>query len=1235
MSLGQPLLDAEHLQTKEKASMPDDKTDYLAGRIYANNAPRIFLETITARTASLVIALTYVVFIICFSVDLYTTYKSFTSSNYNIPAYTCGSSAAPVNAHGPRAGSNYDGCSSGNRWNSTVIDLDNVISIELSVQQINVTSLLSGANSSFSIAYNVTLWACYDTDGCGQNFDYTEEYTTDGSVWQRVLDSSETADVDLARDLTAASDGTLEVQLIQNTFQNQESIPTNGLVKAYYIVVYYLSAPYDLFTGEDSSTQQYITYEFDVVDRPRQPIADGFTLVLLVLTIAMLVWYVRVLSAQQTVLSEQKWIVGYFVLVILFQNPVYCTITWYSEPPSAGAAFTSYMLSFLGQSGLFMLWLFFADPVHRKTQSKLFFYAPKLLIGLSIFTASVVVLTFQFPGLDPTHPQRNAVEAVQNWSDSLKLSFIAFTMLYLLLIWLWTIVWFVQLYRTGRKLKKLPYMSTRYMQLSYRFFVVQATLVTVYYVLQYAAVVYFISLGAHNGDNAYDLTNLTDNINTLFRQQTQLFGKALFLTVYAMALALFYLPADVLDKTGLATSLAATYTITEAEHRSVVVARKKALAKVKRSLLTQITLMDALVDAKTDVFCVDLALSMRDMAFQAYYDPPDLRTASGYEASLDLSPHGYELLDKFYSADYELFCFIARERSTKRIVVCFRGTASKKQMEANLKYSQRAVNFDELDLPALDQLDGLAVRTPKGVEAEDLDMDSVSDDDGEQDNDSVSMSMSMEAEGSGAGSGARRTLSLRRDKDHRDNAKERERDSTMMDRAGHVREELQKAFTGAVGATNQGIHAVVDATADLMVTAASSTPMLKSIVLPYVHSGFWEAYSVVRGFLHGKLRQELMRNPTTVVFTGHSLGGALATYAALDISMHTIPRVNAYLKHHAKLLYLREREAAALLVNRARSESLTAKHGSPVKTNPMHSAADDEQHSDLEHSHMTSSEEVPPVPVFVKKIKVVMYNFGSPRVGNRSFVQLYNRFVPSSFRVVVDGDIVAGLPPSKYAHVGTEIMIDALGAGSIIIDPSFVERWLRTHLKSSVAVHSLLVYRRGLLGLKLSAEYLKLQYDPSKHDSADPLRLAIMMRNKHKIAESDFGAVLRIQEEAGNVLQAPAPRPADIEAGPVSISAEGVPGMMINLQDLRQQAADPVPVGEAESKEDTPQGALYARHYAHDVENMTALMSQIRTLKSTAGPVNWMKRNTVDRIKVKKFNRPRSPKPDDDNSDNV
>ena len=101
-----------------------------------------------------------------------------------------------------------------------------------------------------------------------------------------------------------------------------------------------------------------------------------------------------------------------------------------------------------------------------------------------------------------------------------------------------------------------------------------------------------------------------------------------------------------------------------------------------------------------------------------------------------------------------------------------------------------------------------------------------------------------------------------------------------------------------------------------------------------------------------------------------------------------------------------------------------------------------------------------PKRVGVRKVKVTMYNYGSPRVGNGFFALLYNRLVPDSFRTVIDGDLVTSMPPTKYRHIGTQAVVDNLGAGSIIIDPSFIERRLRTHTKSSVSVHSLLVYRK-------------------------------------------------------------------------------------------------------------------------------------------------------------------------------
>jgi hypothetical protein len=107
----------------------------------------------------------------------------------------------------------------------------------------------------------------------------------------------------------------------------------------------------------------------------------------------------------------------------------------------------------------------------------------------------------------------------------------------------------------------------------------------------------------------------------------------------------------------------------------------------------------------------------------------------------------------------------------------------------------------------------------------------------------------------------------------------------------------------------------------------------------------------------------------------------------------------------------------------------------------------------------------------VHKVRASLYNFGSPKVGNGIFVKYFNKLVPDSFRVVVDGDPVTSVPPG-YTHVGTEILVDDCGAGSIIIDPSFVERWLRIKYKTNVASHMLVLYKECIVGVIEAAQFL-------------------------------------------------------------------------------------------------------------------------------------------------------------------
>ena len=120
-----------------------------------------------------------------------------------------------------------------------------------------------------------------------------------------------------------------------------------------------------------------------------------------------------------------------------------------------------------------------------------------------------------------------------------------------------------------------------------------------------------------------------------------------------------------------------------------------------------------------------------------------------------------------------------------------------------------------------------------------------------------------------------------------------------------------------------------------------------------------------------------------------------------------------------------------------------------------------------------------------------MYNFGSPRVGNKVFHSLYKRHIMDSFLVQVDGDLVTGTPFSdainKYEHHGPKVLIDGLDAsGSIIINPTSIELRLRARAKTSVTGHSTVTYLKGLAAVVDSVRQFSEEKDQQdQHDHGD------------------------------------------------------------------------------------------------------------------------------------------------------
>ena len=656
------------------------KGDDTTKQIYAISAPKILLETLTARSTTLIFAITYIAFVVGFSTDINLAYRGFTSLDTNLLG----------------VGNNQ------NFWNGTITSLSNVIAISLSVQQTNFSNVFLNNVSSAASIYDAQIWACYLPDGCGRNFAYNGRH--DGpNYWHEVL-STKSQSINIPS--ASVQDSTVKRMLVPPTFQNQESIPARGKVRSYFISVNYTDNPEGLFSSSAAlSTEPSTIYTVNILARSGSTVMSGtFAVILLIIVSITLTSFIHVMNRQKKEwLTEQKWVCYYLSALILFINPIYCVIVW-QDNVSPMVVFAYYFVDAMAQASFLVVWLLFADNIGRKAVSPLHFYGPKILLGFSIFTTTIVALVYQFPSVSPTssvNSDRSPVQAVSNWSLELQRSFSGVSIAVLLLMAVWTIYWLTTLFLTGRKLRSLPYMSTRYLQLSYRFFLLQAYLLAAYFVFQHYFVIFFLLREAATG-RIPTIVELTDYLNTLSRQQTQQYGKVIFLTVYALLITYLFLPASLVDN-DLATALASTYVLTEKEGKVVVKSRRASISNISSAVAGAVK---KIVDTKAEVFCVETAIAFCNISYETYYDPANLKTGSAYDIkNMDIKKYGYKLVCTIYRPENETFCVIARHETLNKLVVGFRGSTCTKHWTLNLKGDQCALHLPLLD--ELDKIDGL------------------------------------------------------------------------------------------------------------------------------------------------------------------------------------------------------------------------------------------------------------------------------------------------------------------------------------------------------------------------------------------------------------------------------------------------------------------------------------------------------------------------------------------------
>lgn len=832
--------------TISRISSNSEVLRHKVGRLYASNAPKILLETISARTTLLIIVVTYVVFIIGFIKDIDTTLVGFFSDGHNI-GIDCNNSYNPVSSDEYIL---YPGCAENNHWNGSVFDLSNVISIELTVGNYNISDeTIQSMPQNIEIGFSISVWACYDPMGCGNSFTMNSD-SNSASRWHSVLsDHSHSIVID-----TDIDNAFHNVTLLTNTFQNQESLPTKGVVKSYFLeVTYQDSNLYNVFSPDKNYTSAVgdIIYTLEVSKRNYSVYDLNLSIFLLVITCICLAGYLTIMYRHKKKwLPEQRWLVIYLIGLIFYQNPIYCSISASSSSvENASSVFGSYVFDAIGQCTLFFIWLTYAASIFKKATNKWLFYGPKAIMCLFIFICNLVMISYQFPTVTKSHG-RDPVQAVSEWSSEERSSFTFFSVSFILLQWIWTILLCVLLYRSWKKLNELPYMNTRYIQLSYRFFLIQVTLVLSFYILQYSFVIYLLN---YEMDAGHSATSFADNINTLVRQQTQLSGRLLFLTVYTLILCFLYLPVSIFGEKVdfLAATFASTFVITEDELEEMTKIRKLQLRR-RPELINNIT------NTKSSVYCIEIALEMCNICYEAYYDLQGFPlTASSYTKEtvvtdpnssskyLDTSQYDYQLLERIHEESTETFCVILKHTKSQRIVVAFRGSTCQKHWESNLNYTKKYMDFSSSNLNELDVEDNLE---PEKYA-------------------SVDRMVSSESS------------------NHSVNGFDAMKDT--------IKEGVRKFDRGVSFVTKK----IVDTTSGILYTAAAHTPMLAQMVKVRVHAGHYHAYEVVRKKIHLSLRKLFESAPGYhIYFTGHSLGATLATLASMDFVINSLPRISHYLQ---------------------------------------------------------------------------------------------------------------------------------------------------------------------------------------------------------------------------------------------------------------------------------------------------------------------------------------------------
>jgi hypothetical protein len=453
-------------------------------------------------------------------------------------------------------------------------------------------------------------------------------------------------------------------------------------------------------------------------------------------------------------------------------------------------------------------------------------------------------------------------------------------------------------------------------------------------------------------------------------------------------------------------------------------------------------------------FCLETACVLMECSWQTYFVPLDepvqegkegqeedivaTALASTIQCKMNVAQYGLQFVRSFHSPSRDLSGYLVK--TDRKIIVSFRGTVGSSNVITDINMLQTRLPDLALSESHLRDLFSQVVRERR-MSNQHVAKDNVEEGDVENQSKAPSSPLSsnfvrlvssdgVRSDAHGTDNGIDNSGESKNCDSNHSSDMLSDDSSVNSDSNSHTREEGSQP--------NRGVF-------DCIKSAIAMVPVARQ-ALPLVHYGFWAAYKSIReeylkAVMYGMLKyyqekkdamysnlkdsssKDLFRHstdgpfqsldglssefryPLELYITGHSLGGALAVLAAVDLQRNA--------KHMFRLVF-----------NKLFSDQ--------------------------------------PVPILATpSMNITLYTFGSPRIGNAVFAKLVETSIRNTFRVEVDGDFICRIPRllGMYRHCGVHIIVDAEETGNIIVNPTVVESQLLRRGSGTTDHHSLNKYR--------------------------------------------------------------------------------------------------------------------------------------------------------------------------------